>query len=82
MQGEVAGAGLCDEPLAYDSGIWFNSAKFVDLEYGDVPNAAAIAASDAPETLYWQHPNNQHAVRINHGGGKVTVGCPRVSLDN
>lgn len=65
MMGEVAAYNICGKPTAYDPGIWFNSAKFVDIEYqvyGDVP-------ADIPEdmaTLYWEHEDGEKAVRINY----------------
>jgi len=65
MMGEVAAYNICEKPTAYDPGIWFNSAKFVDIEYqvyGDVP-------SKQPEdmtTLYWEHEGGEKAVRINY----------------
>ena len=48
----------------YQSGIWFNSAKFFDLEYqtyGQVP----VYPGKEESTLYWQHGNKKKAVRIN-----------------
>ena len=39
-QGAVAGANLAGQGRRYDAGLWFNSAKFFDLEYqvyGDIP---------------------------------------------
>jgi len=43
MQGEVCAANVLGDHVEYDPGIWFNSAKFFDLEYqtyGTVPSAA------------------------------------------
>ena len=40
MMGETAALNICRTPVEYDPGIWFNSAKFFDIEYqvyGDVP---------------------------------------------
>ncbi|MEM0997719.1 MAG: FAD/NAD(P)-binding oxidoreductase [Bacteroidota bacterium] len=64
MHGEVAAMNICGHPRTYDPGIFFNSAKFFDIEYqiyGDVP---ARQPADVA-TLYWEHPNHHHAIRLN-----------------
>ena len=49
--------------IPYDPGIWFNSAKFFDIEYqvyGEVlPNPPEHHAS-----LYWEHPAGRSSIRI------------------
>jgi NADPH-dependent 2,4-dienoyl-CoA reductase/sulfur reductase-like enzyme len=65
MMGEVAAYNICGKPVAYDPGIWFNSAKFFDIEYqvyGEVP---AQMPQDMA-TLYWEHAGGEKAVRINY----------------
>lgn len=64
MQGEALARILCDERKPYGRGIWFNSAKFFNIEwqtYGRVP-------PDLPagiKTFYWEHYDGQHSLRIN-----------------
>lgn len=74
MMGETIARTLCGEETAYDPGIWFNSAKFFDLEwqvYGQVP----AKLGDGEETLYWEHPQGGRAVRINYRSeGRVVTG--------
>ncbi|HMV26132.1 MAG TPA: FAD-dependent oxidoreductase [bacterium] len=63
MQGEALARVLTGERQAYDRGIWFNSAKFFDIEYqtyGVVPNVPR----DGEEHLWWEHPDGQHGIRI------------------
>ncbi|MGB3799323.1 MAG: FAD/NAD(P)-binding oxidoreductase [Lewinella sp.] len=72
MMGETVAYTLLDRPVAYDPGIWFNSAKFMDIEYqvyGEVP----AHGRDGLATLYWEHPDGDKAVRINYeeDGGAV-----------
>lgn len=49
--------------VAYDPGIWFNSAKFIDIEYqvyGDVQ-------ADPPDkhaSVYWEHPDGRKSIRL------------------
>lgn len=59
---------------AYDPGLWFNSAKFFDIEYqvyGDI--RSQLPADQA--TLYWEHPNGKKSIRINyHAASGAVVG--------
>jgi NAD(P)H-nitrite reductase large subunit len=68
-QGAFAGDIIAGGSGSYDSGIWYNSAKFLNLEYqtyGDVNRRI-----DGEESLYWEHPDGMHACRIVHVGGRV-----------
>ncbi|MBK8372417.1 MAG: NAD(P)/FAD-dependent oxidoreductase [Saprospiraceae bacterium] len=64
IMGQTVAKTICGEPTKYNPGIWFNSAKFFDIEYqvyGDIP-------AKTPEhitSLYWQHPTENKAIRIN-----------------
>jgi ferredoxin-type protein NapH len=64
MHGEQIAANVAGERGPYRPGVWFNSAKFFDLEfqtYGSVP-------SELPgdqETLYWEDPDGRRSIRIN-----------------
>jgi NADPH-dependent 2,4-dienoyl-CoA reductase/sulfur reductase-like enzyme len=63
-QGETVAHTICGQPQAYRRGVWFNSAKFFNLEYqtyGRVP----VVPTAGEESFYWQHPNTRHALRIN-----------------
>ena len=65
MHGETVALNICGRDRIYTPGIFFNSAKFFDIEYqtyGDVP-------ADLPEgieTLYWEHPKGRQSIRINY----------------
>ena len=74
MHGEVVGRNMAGENVLYDRGIWFNSAKFFDLEwhtYGQVPNGIAEPAPGPERGLYWQHEDHRHAFRLVLDRGKV-----------
>ena len=63
MMGEVAAANLLGEAVDYDPGIFFNSAKFFDLEYqvyGEVP----AELPDGRRWFYWRHPGEDKALRL------------------
>ncbi|MFT5286611.1 MAG: NADPH-dependent 2,4-dienoyl-CoA reductase/sulfur reductase-like enzyme [Planctomycetota bacterium] len=65
MQGEFAARSMAGEKVGkYDAGIWFNSAKFLDLEY----HTYGLVHRKVPgeQNLYWEHPNGKHALRIVH----------------
>jgi NADPH-dependent 2,4-dienoyl-CoA reductase/sulfur reductase-like enzyme len=68
-QGELVAEAIAGEERAYDPGVWFNSAKFFDLEYqvyGRVNRGVPGEAS-----LYWEHASGKKSVRIVHVGGRV-----------
>ncbi len=73
MMGKTVAQTNCDKPTKYNPGIWFNSAKFFDIEYqvyGDIPtNIPGNITS-----LYWQHPSENKSIRINFekSSGAVT----------
>lgn len=63
MHGETIAQTICGRPTAYQPGEWFNSAKFLDIEYqvyGNVKNHSA----KGEEHLYWEHPSGRQAIRI------------------
>jgi len=62
MHGEAVAATICGDPTPYDRGIWFNSAKFFDIEYqtyGYVPPVVR----EREETFYWESPDGRRAFR-------------------
>lgn len=64
MQAEILAKNICGEKVKYDRGIWFNSAKFFDLEYQTYGEVNPIL-NEATQTFYWQHPVKNIAMRIN-----------------
>jgi NADPH-dependent 2,4-dienoyl-CoA reductase/sulfur reductase-like enzyme len=65
MMGETAAYNICGKPVKYDAGIWFNSAKFLDIEYQVYGDIRATLPVDQ-ETIYWEHADGKHAIRINY----------------
>jgi len=62
--GETAASNICGTSREYDPGIWFNSAKFLDIEYsvyGEIPSRLPAETG----TLYWEHPDGRKSIRIN-----------------
>lgn len=63
MMGESLAQTLCGNPTTYNPGIWFNSAKFVDLEYqtyGDVPSKIEGDLS----SIFWNEKEPERSLRI------------------
>ena len=72
IMGETVAYNILGKRAPYDPGIWFNSAKFLDLEYqvyGEVP----AKGRDGLATLYWEHPDGENAIRINYEESSGTV---------
>jgi len=63
MHGETVAETIMGKRTAYQPGIWFNSAKFFDIEYqvyGDVGNKIR----EGEKHLYWEHADGRHAIRF------------------
>jgi NAD(P)H-nitrite reductase large subunit len=64
MMGQTVANTICNEDTKYVPRLWFNSAKFLDIEYqvyGDIP-------AQKPEnitSLYWEHPQGKKSIRLN-----------------
>jgi NADH oxidase (H2O2-forming) len=72
IMGETVARTICGRPTAYQPGVFFNSAKFFDLEYqtyGDVP----AQLPDGINTFYWEHPKGQLSLRINYNAQNKAV---------
>ena len=63
MMGETVAYNICGKPIPYDPGIWFNSAKFIHIEYqvyGDV----LANPPENHESFYWEHKDGRKSIRI------------------
>ena len=63
MQGETVAHTICGQPTPYRRGIWFNSAKFFNLEYQTYGQAPATPMAGLG-SFYWEHPDSRAALRI------------------
>lgn len=63
MMGEICAYNILGKKTDYDPGIWFNSAKFMDIEY-QVYGAVSGRAPEHHKSLYWEHADGNKAVRI------------------
>ena len=72
MHGETVAYTLTGQRTAYNPGIWFNSAKFLDIEYqiyGQIPPQPEPGI----ESLYWEHPEGRKSIRINYESETMKV---------
>lgn len=72
MMGQTVARTLCTTPTKYKPGIWFNSAKFLDIEYqvyGDI----FTKPEDHTDELYWQHPTENKSIRIAYDKNNQTI---------
>jgi hypothetical protein len=63
MMGETVARNIAGLPTMYEPGIWFNSAKFFDIEYqiyGQVPSRI----HDSSGSFYWEDRSGELAMRI------------------
>ena len=63
MMGEVAAHNAIGGSIAYDPGIFFNSAKFFDLEY-QVYGSTPAKLPEGSSWFYWQLPGADKGIRL------------------
>lgn len=64
MHGETLAYNLCNTPVPYRPGIWFNSAKFLDIEYQTYGVVPSTWNESQVKNFYWEHPNGKVAFRM------------------
>jgi NAD(P)H-nitrite reductase large subunit len=72
MQAETLARTICEDKSAYNRGIWFNSAKFFDLEY-QTYGQVLPEIYDQQKSFYWEHPNGKHAFRANYNSKDESI---------
>ncbi len=63
MMGETVAATICGNPTDYNPGIWFNSAKFFDIEY-QTYGAVSPQLKESEDCLYWESEDGLRSLRI------------------
>lgn len=63
MMGETVAYNICDKKVAYDPGIWFNSAKFLDIEY-QVYGTVLAKPPENHRSIYWEHKDGEKSIRL------------------
>ncbi len=63
MMGETVAQTICGNPTPYNPGNWFNSAKFLDIEYQTYGWVFA-QPKENQEHFYWEHRNGKKCIRF------------------
>lgn len=79
-QGRAAAESMAGLDVRYEPAPWFNSAKFLHLEYqvyGDGPHGV-----DGAESVHWEHADGLHSLRLVHlpGQGRRVIGVHAMGL--
>ncbi|WP_010182697.1 NAD(P)/FAD-dependent oxidoreductase [Aquimarina agarilytica] len=64
MMGEALARTICGTPTKYNPGHWFNSAKFLDIEYQTYGWVWA-QPKDGETNFYWEHADGNKCININ-----------------
>ncbi|HEV7350064.1 NAD(P)/FAD-dependent oxidoreductase [Telluribacter sp.] len=65
IMGETVARTICGDRTPYTPGVFFNSAKFIDIEY-QTYGQITVPLEEDTDTFYWEHSNGQTALRINY----------------
>jgi len=63
MMGETLAQTICSNKTAYKPGVWFNSAKFFDIEY-QTYGTVLPALGNGEEFFYWEDVSGEICVKI------------------
>lgn len=65
MMGETVAQTICGNKMKYNPGHWFNSAKFLDIEY-QTYGWVWSTPKENEKHFYWEHKEGKKAIRINY----------------
>ncbi len=63
MMGETLAQTLAGRKIAYQPSFWFNSAKFLDIEYQTYGTVSA-AQNENEQHFFWRHPKGKMCINI------------------
>lgn len=63
MQGRVAAEAMLGGDVQYDPGTWYNSAKFLDLEY-QTYGMVQSRPQEGEQRAWWEHPSGKQGFRL------------------
>ena len=63
MMGETVAYNVCGKKVEYDPGIWFNSAKFFEIEY-QVYGTVLTNPPEHHKSIYWEHSDGRKSIRL------------------
>lgn len=65
MMGETIAQTICGNPMPYNPGNWFNSAKFFDIEY-QTYGWIYPEPEEGTRHFYWEHPDGKKSIRLGY----------------
>ncbi|MEQ8240720.1 MAG: FAD/NAD(P)-binding oxidoreductase [Cyclobacteriaceae bacterium] len=65
MMGETVAHTITGQPTIYQPGVWFNSAKFFDIEYQNYGIVSATCPEDCDE-FYWECDDKKKCIKIQY----------------
>jgi len=75
MMGEAVGRTVIGNKTKYEPGIWFNSAKFFDIEYQTYGQVSA-QRSENESDFYWEHSGGKMCLRlVFNKDNRQLIGC-------
>ncbi len=69
-QGNIAGEVMAGKEVDYCPGIWYNSAKFFDLEY-QTYGLVSNKPGPGERHLFWEHKSHRHSIRLVEKGDRI-----------
>ena len=72
MMGEVAAQNIAGKKTPYTPGPWFNSAKFINIEY-QTYGAVSAQNPEGQASLYWEHEKGDKCIHIVYDQSDLTV---------
>ncbi|MDF2158440.1 FAD/NAD(P)-binding oxidoreductase [Algoriphagus sp. CAU 1675] len=64
MHGETLAYNFINKPVPYQPGVWFNSAKFFDIEYQTYGTVPPKWDDQTLKSFYWEHAGGKVAFRM------------------
>ena len=74
MHGETLANNLAGKNFTYEPGIWFNSAKFLDIEYQTYGTLPPTWDSGKIQSFYWEHSSGKVAFRMLMDNSGIILG--------
>ena len=65
MMGETLAQTICGKPMQYNPGHWFNSSKFLDIEYQTYGWVMPKPLENEIQ-VYWEHSSKEKAIRFSY----------------
>ncbi len=73
IMGETVAGQICGDNSKYDPGVWFNSAKFFDLEYQTYGFVPPIPV-EGIDSFFWEDTEEEKTLRLVYDKDKIIVG--------